>query len=211
MTKHPLEQLADTNPDAEIWWDSSPLIYPSWEKETLAKAPEGKRAEWEAQLDRFYDPETVASQGTMGFRGVTTNPPLSLQAIQVDPQGWRQAILDIAKRDSSLDVEGVYWAMYLDLVKRGADAIRPVYDKSGGKYGYLSGQVDPRFVTDGEAMLQQGLTIAEQATEVMDEFLIMADHSSSFPSRSAPEPPHAGFGRDASYGCMLAVHVTPYL
>ena len=167
MTKHPLEQLADTNPDAEIWWDSSPLIYPSWEKETLAKAPEGKRAEWEAQLDRFYDPETVASQGTMGFRGVTTNPPLSLQAIQVDPQGWRQAILDIAKRDSSLDVEGVYWAMYLDLVKRGADAIRPVYDKSGGKYGYLSGQVDPRFVTDGEAMLQQGLTIAEQGENVM--------------------------------------------
>ena len=55
MTKHPLEQLADTNPDAEIWWDSSPLIYPSWEKETLAKAPEGKRAEWEAQLDRFEE------------------------------------------------------------------------------------------------------------------------------------------------------------
>ena len=27
---HPLEQLAATNPDAEIWWDSSPLIYPSW-------------------------------------------------------------------------------------------------------------------------------------------------------------------------------------
>ena len=167
MTQHPLEQLAQTNPDAEIWWDSSPLIYPSWEKETLAKAPEGKRAEWEAQLDRFYDPETVASQGTMGFRGVTTNPPLSLQAIQVDPQGWRQAILGIAKADPALDVEGVYWAMYLDLVKRGADAIRPVFDKSGGKYGFLSGQVDPRFVTDGEAMLQQGLTIAEQGENVM--------------------------------------------
>ena len=37
-TLHPLEQLAATNPDAEIWWDSSPLIYPSWKQETLAKA-----------------------------------------------------------------------------------------------------------------------------------------------------------------------------
>ena len=167
MTQHPLEQLAQTNPDAEIWWDSSPLIYPSWKAETLAKAPEASRADWQAQLDRFYDAETVAREGTMGFRGVTTNPPLSLQAIQVDPEGWRQAILGIAKADPSLDVEGVYWAMYLDLVKRGADAIRPVYDKSGGKYGFLSGQVDPRFVSDGEAMLQQGLTIAEQGENVM--------------------------------------------
>ena len=39
-TLHPLEQLAATNPDAEIWWDSSPLIFPSWREETLAKAPD---------------------------------------------------------------------------------------------------------------------------------------------------------------------------
>ena len=44
MSKHVLEKLAETNPEAEIWWDSSPLIYPSWKEETLAKAPEGKRA-----------------------------------------------------------------------------------------------------------------------------------------------------------------------
>ena len=47
MTQNILERLAATNPDAEIWWDSSPLIYPSWKEETLAKAPEGKRADWE--------------------------------------------------------------------------------------------------------------------------------------------------------------------
>jgi hypothetical protein len=54
-TLHPLEQLAATNPDAEIWWDSSPLIFPSWKDETLAKAPEGERAAWDTQLTRFYD------------------------------------------------------------------------------------------------------------------------------------------------------------
>jgi transaldolase len=167
MTKHPLEQLAETNPDCEIWWDSSPLIYPSWEEKTLAAAPEAKRSEWESQLGRFYDPDTVARDGTMGFRGVTTNPPLSLQAIQVDPAGWTKRIKDIAAADPSLDVEGVYWAMYLDLVKQGAEAIRPVFDKSGGKYGFLSGQVDPRFVTDGDRMLRMGLEIAAQGKNVM--------------------------------------------
>ncbi len=167
MTEHVLEQLAATNPESEIWWDSSPLIFPSWKEETLAKAPEGKRADWEEQLTRLYDQSTIDSQGTMGFRGVTTNPPLSLQAIKLDPQGWAARIREIAKADPALDVEGVYWAMYLDLVKKGADAIRPVFDKSGGKYGMLSGQVDPRFVTDGERMLAQGLSIAEQGENVM--------------------------------------------
>src|SRR5438046_7889285 len=85
---HPLEQLAATNPDSEIWWDSSPLIFPSWREETLAKAPADKLAEWTAQLDRFYDAETIASKGEMGFRGVTTNPPLSLQAIKLAPEMW---------------------------------------------------------------------------------------------------------------------------
>tara|TARA_A100001391_G_scaffold95213_1_gene63054 strand:+ start:20861 stop:22057 length:1197 start_codon:yes stop_codon:yes gene_type:complete len=164
MSKHVLEKLAETNPECEIWWDSSPLVFPSWKEETLAAAPEGKRADWEAQLTRFYDP---AKPAEMGFRGVTTNPPLSLQAVQLDPQGWRQLVLDIAKSDKALDVEGVYWKMYLQLVKKGADAILPAYKASGGKYGMLSGQVDPRFVTDGEAMLAQGLSIAEMGENVM--------------------------------------------
>ena len=164
---HPLEQLAATNPDAEIWWDSSPLIYPSWKQETLAKAPEGEHAAWDEQLTRFYDDATIQREGTMGFRGVTTNPPLSLQAIKLAPEMWAAEIKSIAAKNPGLDYEGVYWAMYLDLVKKGADAIRPVFDKSGGKYGFLSGQVDPRFVRDGDKMLAQGLTIAAQGENVM--------------------------------------------
>ncbi len=167
MTDNVLEQLAATNPDAEIWWDSSPLIFPSWRKETLAKAPQGKEADWDAQLTRFMDQETVQAEGRMGFRGVTTNPPLSLQAIKLAPQMWAERIREIAKNDPALDVEGVYWTTYLDLVRKGAQEIRPVYDKSGGKYGMLSGQVDPRFVRDGDKMLAQGLTIAAQGPNVM--------------------------------------------
>jgi transaldolase len=167
MTDHPLEQLAATNPDAEIWWDSSPLIYPSWKEETLAKAPAGQEADWNAQLTRFYDDATIQRDGTMGFRGVTTNPPLSLQAIKLAPELWANEINSIAAKNPGLDYEGVYWAMYLDLVRKGADAILPVFEKSGGRYGFLSGQVDPRFVRDGDKMLAQGLTIAAQGKNVM--------------------------------------------
>ncbi|GAA0268206.1 hypothetical protein GCM10009127_04960 [Alteraurantiacibacter aestuarii] len=167
MSKNVLEKLAETNPECEIWWDSSPLIYPSWKAETLAAAPADKLAAWTEQLDRMYDQATIDAKGTMGFRGVTTNPPLSLQAIQLDPAGWTRIIKDVAAANPGLDVEGVYWKVYLHLVKLGADAILPVYKSSGGKYGMLSGQVDPRFVTDFDKMLTQGLSIAEMGANVM--------------------------------------------
>jgi transaldolase len=167
MTQHVLEQLAATNPEAEIWWDSSPVIFPSWRAETLGKATADQAADWEAQINRLYDQNVIDTQGTMGFRGVTTNPPLSLQAIRLDPPRWAALIREVAAANPGLGVEGVYWKMYLDLVKQGADAILPVFEKSGGKYGMLSGQVDPRVVRDGEKMMEQGLQIAEMGTNVM--------------------------------------------
>ena len=167
MTDHLLERLAATNPESEIWWDSSPLIYPSWKVETLAKDSDPANSGWDQQLLRFFDTETINSEGTMGFRGVTTNPPLCLQAIKLDPELWADRVRAIAKADPSLDVEGVYWTLYLELVRKGAEAIHPVYVKSGGKYGMVSGQVDPRWVRDGRKMLEQGLQIYAQGENVM--------------------------------------------
>jgi transaldolase len=166
MTKHVLERLADTNPEAEIWWDSSPLIYANWKQETLAKDPDPKTSGWSDQLARFLEPEAL-KQGKMGFRGVTTNPPLSLQAIKLNPDMWAKRVKDLAKAMPGADVEQVYWALYLEVVREGAAMILPVYKASGGKYGMLSGQVDPRWVRDGTRMLEQGLQIAKMGENVM--------------------------------------------
>jgi transaldolase len=167
LTKHVLERLAQTNPEAEIWWDSSPLIYANWKQETLAKDPDPAASGWADQLTRFLDPKTIAAEGRMGFRGVTTNPPLSLQAIKLAPEMWAGRVKDLARAMPGAGVEQVYWALYLEVVREGAAMILPVYKASGGKYGMLSGQVDPRWVRDGTKMLEQGLQIAAQGENVM--------------------------------------------
>lgn len=167
MSQHILEKLAATNPDCEIWWDSSPLVYASWRKKVLEAAPVAKRADWAAQLDRLFHPETVETTGEMGFHGVTTNPPLSLQALQDDPAFWSDRIRQIAAGMAAPTVERVYWAIYLEIVRRGAEQICSVWSKSGGRYGYVSGQTDPRFVTDFDRMLAQGLELAAQGPNVM--------------------------------------------
>ena len=167
MKEHVLEQLAGTNPESEIWWDSSPLIYQSWKDETLAKDPDPATSGWADQLLRLFDLPTIQAQGKMGFRGVTTNPPLCLQAIKLAPDVWAKRIKEIARENPGADVEGVYWRLYLELVRKGAEMILPVFKASGGKYGMVSGQVDPRWVRDGRRMLEQGLEIKAQGENVM--------------------------------------------
>lgn len=166
MSQHILEKLAATNPDCEIWWDSSPLVFESWKKGVLAAASDTKRSGWEAQLTRLFDPQS-ARQGHMGFAGATTNPPLALQAIQNDPAFWIEEIRRIAAENSGDDVEGIYWKTYLDVVRRSAALIEPVHAASNGRHGFLSGQVDPRFVTDFDRMLAQGLQLAALGPNVM--------------------------------------------
>jgi len=167
MTLHILEKLAATNPDCEIWFDSSPLVYASWKRQVLSNAPAEKRSAWEQQLTRLFDRADVEKTGAMGFRGVTTNPPLLLQAIQDDPEFWMQEIRRIALEKPNASVEEIYWDIYLDVVRRGAAMIRPVWEKSNGKYGLVSGQVDPRYVADYDKMLAQGLSLADVAPNVM--------------------------------------------
>jgi transaldolase len=167
MTLHVLEKLAATNHDCEIWFDSSPLIYENWKSDVLARAASHKRAIWTQQLTRLFDAANVQATGEMGFHGVTTNPPLSLYAIHSDPVFWSDEIARMVMETPSSDPETIYWRIYLEVVRRGADMVRPVYDKSRGRYGYVSGQVDPRFVTDGVRMLEQGLRLAALGPNVM--------------------------------------------
>lgn len=163
MSRHILEKLAATNPDCEIWWDSSPLVYDSWRRAVLKDAPAAKRTEWTAQLDRLFDPATA----DLGFHGVTTNPPLTLQAIQDDPEAWTAEIRHIIAENPGADVEEIYWLTYLECLRRGAEAVLPLWERSGGRFGLLSGQVDPRFVTDYDRMQAQAFEIARIAPNIM--------------------------------------------
>jgi len=162
--KHILEKLAEANPNAEIWWDSSPLVYRSWAHETVEKAPEAKREIWSEQLKRLLDPE---NPGETFFRGVTTNPPLSLNAVKDDPQFWAKFVRDLMRTHPEKGVEEIFWLTYKEVVKRGAEFFLPLWEKSNHTYGYLSGQVDPRYVFDPEKMFAQAMDLAQLSPNIM--------------------------------------------
>ena len=158
------ERLVDVSPGMEIWWDSSPVIFDNWCKKLLEKADPNDRDKLQAQFNRMYDRDNPMGQL---FRGVTTNPPLSLQAIQDDPPYWEKVAKGILAENSGLDTEGLFWELYRTVVKRGSEIYLPLFEASNFKEGYLSGQVDPRSVFDKEAMLRQAEEIAAINPNVM--------------------------------------------
>jgi transaldolase len=159
-----LERLAKTNPGLEVWWDSSPLVYENWAKCLLAEVSPGRRSVLAEQLKRLYDPEDL-TQGL--FKGVTTNPPLSLNAIKNDPVHWGSWVDTYVTKHPGDSVEQVFWALYKEVVKRGAEIFLPVFEDSGYRYGFLSGQLDPRVAFDKERMLNMALELAALSPNIM--------------------------------------------
>jgi transaldolase len=158
------ERLVDNSPGMEIWWDSSPVIFENWCKKMLQKADSSDQDTLTAQFNRMYDRDNPMGQL---FRGVTTNPPLSLQAIQDDPAYWEKVTKDIMSENPDLDKEGLFWKLYKTVVKRGSDMYLPLFEASNYREGYLSGQVDPRSVFDKDAMIRQAEEIAAINPNVM--------------------------------------------
>jgi transaldolase len=162
--KNLFEKLVEVSPGMEIWWDSSPVVFNNWCRKLLDKAAPENREIMQAQFDRMFD---ESSPETQLFRGVTTNPSLSLQAIQDDPSYWENTAKEIISANPGIDKEALFWNLYREVVKRGSDMYLPLFEKTGFKEGYLSGQVDPRSVFDKDAMLEQALDIASINPNVM--------------------------------------------
>lgn len=164
MKKNPLERLVETNSESEIWWDSSPLIYSAWSYEFLKKTPPDRMVEVQEQLKKLYD---LQNPGDTLFRGVTTNPPLSLQVVKKCEAYVKQLVDDLIEQNPFIDKEKLFWLTYKEIVKQGSEMYLPVFEKSNYKYGYLSGQVDPRCLTDKDKMLSQALELASLNPNVM--------------------------------------------
>ena len=159
-----LEELVAISPGMEIWWDSSPVIYGNWCKKMLAKAEPGDQDNLKRQFARMYNLDDPMSQL---FRGVTTNPPLSLAAFKDDPPYWQKVADDMIKANGQLDTESLFWTLYKEVVRRGSDMFLPLFEAAGHKEGFLSGQCDPRSAFDGEAMLKQAAEIHAVNPNVM--------------------------------------------
>lgn len=164
MNESVLERLCQVNPDLEIWWDSSPLVFESWVRDMVASAPEEKKSSLEEQLNRIY---VVDDPAKSLVRGCTTNPPLSLTAVNNDPDFWNEWIDDLISSNPGLELSEYFWLTYKEVIRRGAEMMLPIWEASNGRFGYISGQLDPRLLTDVDKMVETAQEIRAIAPNLM--------------------------------------------
>jgi transaldolase len=164
MIESAVERLAKTHPDLEIWWDSSPLVYEQWVKKMIAAAMPGSRPVLEEQLARLYNAQDPAQSVA---RGCTTNPPLSWQAVQADPEFWAKWIDSQIQANKEATLAELTWMTYKEVVKRGAEMYMPIYEASKGRFGWLSGQLDPRLFTETDKMVHDAEELSALSPNVM--------------------------------------------
>lgn len=160
----PVERLAKTHPALEIWWDSSPLIYEHWVRKMLNAAEPSKRQSLAEQLGRLYNADDPAASV---FRGCTTNPPLSLQAVQSDPGFWNAWIDEQMRAKPGLNQNELTWLTYKEVVKRGAEKYLPMHQASKSRFGWISGQLDPRLFTETAQMIHDAEELSALNPNVM--------------------------------------------
>jgi len=164
MKKTPVERLMETHPQLEIWWDSSPLIYSSWAEGFVKKTSPHRAEDLKESLLRLFDPEHP--EKTL-FRGVTTNPPLSLAVLKTHGLAWERVVDGLIEKNPCVDKESLFWLTYKEIVRRGAEMYRGLFERSHYRYGYLSGQVDPRALHNKEKMISQALELTSLGPNVM--------------------------------------------
>jgi transaldolase len=159
-----LERLIKAHPDVEIWWDSSPLVYDVWMQEMIEAAPPHRKEILAVQLKRLYNTEDPANSL---LHGCTTNPPLSLTAVKSDPDFWNEWLDDTIASNPDLDYRELAWLLYKEVVIRGADMMRPIWDASNGRLGWISGQLDPRLFSEIDIMVAAGEELSQLRPNIM--------------------------------------------
>jgi transaldolase len=160
-----LEKLQQASGQAEIWWDSSPAMFPAWCEGQLRQAPDAQaRRRWSAQLERFLVLEDPARSLV---RGITTNPALIAKTILAAPELWARRVRDLIRLESDPRAENLCWLIYLEAVRQAAQMILPMWHHTEGRYGWVSGQLDPRDMFDTPRMMQQAVQLAALAPNLM--------------------------------------------
>jgi transaldolase len=94
-----------------------------------------------------------------GVTGVTSNPAIFERAISSHDE-YDDAIARLAA--AGADVLAIYETLAIEDVGRAADLLRPVYERTEARDGYVSIEVSPHLAGDTEATVREAVRIRER-------------------------------------------------
>ncbi len=89
-----------------------------------------------------------------GLTGLTTNPAIYEKAISSGGDDYRAALAKLLPRHE-LDAKAIYEALAIQDIQAAADLLRPVYDRTGRRDGYVSLEVSPKLARDSAGTMAE--------------------------------------------------------
>lgn len=100
----------------------------------------------------FIESGEMAQYVEMGVRGMTSNPSIFEKAI-AGSTDYDRALHRLV--DEGKSVGEIYEALAVEDIRRAADVLRPVYDESDGRDGFISLEVRPAAADDTDQTLEE--------------------------------------------------------
>lgn len=98
-----------------------------------------------------------------GAVGCTSNPPLTFQALTENADAFREELAEMAPVGDGDEKAVAFIGVVVRTIAR---RLRPVFDASGGRRGYIRAQVQPLLGADFDGMLAMGRTFASWAPNI---------------------------------------------
>ncbi|HEX9240898.1 MAG TPA: transaldolase [Anaeromyxobacter sp.] len=92
-----------------------------------------------------------------GLKGLTTNPAIYERAID-STRDYDAELVGLLRRPD-LDAKGVYEQLAIHDIQAAADLLGPVYDRTGGRDGFVSLEVSPAAARDDRATVAEALRL----------------------------------------------------
>jgi transaldolase len=89
-----------------------------------------------------------------GLLGLTSNPTIFDKAISGSAE-YDGQIRELVSADPGIDVTGLIQALMVEDIRAAADVLRPVYDRTRGRDGYVSIEVSPSKARDADGTIAE--------------------------------------------------------
>jgi transaldolase len=95
-----------------------------------------------------------------GATGATSNPSLVLDVLRAEPEPWARRARDLYAAHPAAGETDLAWWIAEEIAVRGARHLQPAFERSAGRQGRLSIQVNPALYRDATAMVEQAAHFA---------------------------------------------------
>lgn len=105
-----------------------------------------------------------------GAVGATCNPVIVGEVLKKEMHLWKDRIQRLIQEMPTATEDQIAWKLVEEISARGAELLKPIFDRHQGRNGRLSIQTDPRFYRNTKAIVEQALHFSALAPNMIVKF-----------------------------------------